>query len=60
MRPSRDTQADKSVRLPLTDYALLRRIALEEDRPLRAVIARALQMYAPKLAAEVKRAGVPA
>jgi hypothetical protein len=55
MRPPRDTQADKNVRLPLTDYALLRRIAEEEDRPLRAVVARALQKYAPKLAAEVKK-----
>jgi len=39
---------DKSVLLPLDQFNLLRQIADTEDRTLRAIVARALKMYAQK------------
>jgi hypothetical protein len=53
----RDIQSDKTIRLPLIDYALLRKIAETEERSLRLVVARALAKYAPKIAAEMKKEG---
>jgi len=47
--------SDRTVRLTGTDYKALRRIAEIEQRTLRAVLMRALQAYAPKIVAEMKK-----